>query len=130
MTPEQSALLRKATESIQAAQLLSSQKFYDFAVSRAYYAMFYVAQAILLGEGYSFSKHSTVISQFGQHFAKTGRVPVKYHRYLIDAQDSRLLGDYSAMTNLSAVDADEAIDRAQEFVDLAQDVIGPQPTKN
>lgn len=43
MTSEQSALLQKAKDSLRAAQLLADQDLYDFAVSRAYYAMFYVA---------------------------------------------------------------------------------------
>lgn len=72
MIPEQAALLRKAQDSLRAARLLADQQLYDFAVSRAYYAMFYVAQAFLLGEGLSFSKHSAVIAAFGQQFAKTG----------------------------------------------------------
>ncbi|MBI4830274.1 MAG: HEPN domain-containing protein [Candidatus Lindowbacteria bacterium] len=58
MTPEQAALTEKARESLDAAKLLESQGYLDFAVSRAYYAMFYVAEAFLLGEGLTFSKHS------------------------------------------------------------------------
>jgi uncharacterized protein (UPF0332 family) len=40
VTPEQQALLAKAQRSLEAAQSLTEQGFYDFAVSRAYYAMF------------------------------------------------------------------------------------------
>lgn len=47
MTPEQQALVDKARRSLEAAQSLIDQGFYDFAVSRAYYAMFCVAQALL-----------------------------------------------------------------------------------
>jgi predicted nucleotidyltransferase len=57
MTSEQSALLQKASDSLKAAKLLANQEFYDFAVSRAYYTMFYVTSAFLLGEGLTFSKH-------------------------------------------------------------------------
>jgi len=42
MTPEQDALLRKARSSLLAARTLADQAFYDFAVSRAYYTMFYL----------------------------------------------------------------------------------------
>lgn len=48
MTPDQAALLRKAHSSLQAAKLLAGEKLFDFAVSRAYYTMFYVAEALLL----------------------------------------------------------------------------------
>ncbi len=44
---------------------------YDFAVSHFYYAMFYLAEALLLTKGLRFSKHSAVIAAFGEHFAKT-----------------------------------------------------------
>jgi uncharacterized protein (UPF0332 family) len=43
MTSEQEALLRKAYSSLAAARLLANQKYYDFSISRVYYAMFYVA---------------------------------------------------------------------------------------
>ena len=80
MTPEQAALVRKARDSLRAARVLADQEhLYDFAVSRAYYAMFYIAEAFLLGEGLAFSKHSAVIAAFGQRVAKTGRVPKEFH---------------------------------------------------
>jgi len=56
MMPEQAALVRKARDSVRAARLLHNGNLYDFAISRAYYAMFYVAEALLLGEGLAFSK--------------------------------------------------------------------------
>jgi uncharacterized protein (UPF0332 family) len=62
MTPAQQALILKAQRSIEAAQGLIQQGFYDFAVSRTYYAMFYVAEALLDREGLSFSSHTAVIS--------------------------------------------------------------------
>lgn len=46
-----------------------------FAASRAYFATFALAQAYLLGQELSFSRHSAVIAAFGQHFAKSGIVP-------------------------------------------------------
>lgn len=66
MTPEQQGLLEKAARSLQAAKLLNQEGLSEFATTRAYYAMFYVAEAFLEGEGLSFSKHSAVIAAFGQ----------------------------------------------------------------
>ena len=66
----------------------------DYAASRAYYAMFYIAEAFLEGEGMSFSSHAAVIGAFGREFARTGRLPAEFHRFLIDAQDLRNSGDY------------------------------------
>ena len=94
MTHEQQLLLQKSQENILAAKLLSEKGLYDIAVSRAYYSMFYLAEAFLIGENLSFSKHAGVISKFGEIFARTGRVPTEFHRYLIQAQQSRTFADY------------------------------------
>lgn len=123
MTPEQAALVKKAKDSLDAARLLVEQGFYDFAVSRAYYAMFYIVQAFLLGEGLSFSKHSAVIAAFGQHFIKTGRVPQQFHRYLIEGEDSRNIGDYDATSGLDKEETMIQIGHASKFLELAADLL-------
>lgn len=123
MTPAQEALVRKAKESLQAARILVEQGYGDFAVSRAYYSMFYVAQAFLLQDGLTFSRHAGVIAAFGQHFAKTKRVPPTYHRYLIEAAASRNIGDYDTGSGVSVDDAIRQIERAEEFIGLAVDTL-------
>ncbi|HUU26762.1 MAG TPA: HEPN domain-containing protein [archaeon] len=125
MTSEQAALLKKAQASLEASRLLSGQGFFDFAVSRAYYAMFYVAETLLLGEGLAYSKHSAVISDFGKRFTKSGRVPPEFHRFLIEGQESRNVGDYDIKPGLGADEAMEQISRAEKFMELAERLIGP-----
>jgi uncharacterized protein (UPF0332 family) len=120
LTPDQTALIKKAQESLRAAKLLAKDELYDFAASRAYYAMFYIAEAFLLEEGAAYSKHSAVISAFGQKFAKTGRVPQPFHRYLIEGQEIRNIGDYDTGPGLSDEQAAEQISRAQQFIELAK----------
>jgi len=128
MTEKQQGLLRKARESVKAARLLSGESMHDFAVSRAYYAMFYAAEALLAGRGLSFSKHSAVHAAFGQHFAKPGIVPVEMHRYLLDASDARTVGDYGVGPELTREDAALHIGRAEEFIRVAEETIGREPT--
>jgi uncharacterized protein (UPF0332 family) len=66
MTKEQEALIEKARKSLQAARLLLSNNMPDFAASRAYYTLFYIASVFLLGKGLKFSKHGSLIAAFGQ----------------------------------------------------------------
>jgi len=129
MTLEQSALIKKAQDSIEAARLLKNSGYYDFAVSRAYYAMFYVAEAFLLEDDLSFSKHSAVISAFGRRFAKSVQVLQEFHRYLIEAEDSRNTGDYDTGEGLSEDDAITQIDRAEKFLRIAEQLLGNPSTK-
>ncbi len=56
MTSEQEGLLQKAYRNIRSAKLLVGDGDFDTAVSRAYYAMFYVAEALLLSKGLAYSK--------------------------------------------------------------------------
>jgi uncharacterized protein (UPF0332 family) len=119
MTPAQQALLSKAQRSLDAAQSLIQHRFYDFAVSRTYYAMFYVAEALLDREGLSFSSHAAVISAFGQHLTRNGIIPSEFHRQLIDAQAQRTRADYDTEANLTQQDAEILIAQAQAFIDTA-----------
>lgn len=89
--------------------------------------MFYIAEAFLEGEGMSFSKHSAVISAFGREFARTNRVPVEFHRFLIEAQELRNAGDYGDFNAVSLEDAEKLITWAEQFLALAEGAIGTLP---
>lgn len=124
MTEEQKELLSKAQSSVAAARLLRSEGHHGFAAARAYYAMFYVAEAFLLGKGLAFSKHSAVHAAFGTQFVKTGIVPPEFHRHLIRAMEVRHAADYAEPEAVSKAECDEQIDRAEDFLELAQRHIG------
>jgi uncharacterized protein (UPF0332 family) len=127
MTEDQIELLLKARQSASAAQVLLDNNYPDYAVSRAYYAMFYVAEAFLEGQGLSFSKHSAVISAFGREFVKLGKVPAEYHQWLIKAQELRNTGDYGGLNAVTLEQAKEQIFYAQQFLTLAESKIGALP---
>jgi uncharacterized protein (UPF0332 family) len=118
MNKEQKDLIKKANKSLNAARELYQLGYFDFAISRAYYAMFYIASAFLEGQELSFSKHSAVIAAFGKYFAKTNIVDAKYHRYLIDAQKARSQADYNTTLEFSQQEADEYLEQATEFLTL------------
>ena len=58
-------LLEKAERFIRSARILAADGDFDSAASRLYYAMFYMAEALLETRGLSFSSHKAVISAFG-----------------------------------------------------------------
>lgn len=126
MTPAQTALLEKARDSLRAARLLALGDLHDFAVARAYYTMFYLASALLLEQGRTFSKHGSTISAFGQHWVKTGRLDAKYHRALREAYEARIVGDYNATAHLTEADAITHV-QAEEFMTMAEGVLASLP---
>jgi uncharacterized protein (UPF0332 family) len=127
MMPEQQDLLEEAGESLEAAKLLAAQGYHGFAASRAYYAMFYVAEAFLLGKGLAFSKHSAVHAAFGEHFAKTGVVASEFHRHLLRGAEVRHIGDYGRKRKVTPEEAAEQIAHAAALIQLAEQLIGPLP---
>ncbi|GAB4421310.1 MAG: HEPN domain-containing protein [Anaerolineales bacterium] len=119
-----SQLLDKAAEAIEAAELLLSNDYPDFAAGRAYYAMFYVVEALLNEKELSYSKHGNVHAAFGEHFAKTKILEPKFHRWLIDAFDKRLAGDYGVDANIEMDIAANMINQAHEFLKAAKEYLG------
>jgi len=83
-------LLDKALDAIEAAELLVDMGKPDIGAGRAYYAMFYVAEALLNEKEMQFGKHSAVHAAHGEHFAKTKIFNPKFHRRLIDSSDNAL----------------------------------------
>ncbi|MCL5103247.1 MAG: HEPN domain-containing protein [Armatimonadetes bacterium] len=127
MTQDERDLLLKAKESISAAKVLLDTGYPDFAASRAYYAMFYVAEAFLATEGLAFSKHAAVISAFGRDFANTERVPRELHAWIIEAQDWRHAADYGPRQYVEPEVAKLQIERAERFLAVGELFIGPLP---
>lgn len=127
MNAEQGALLHKAQESLEAAKLLFNQKYYNFSVSRAYYTMFYIAEALLLSEGLSFSKHSGVLAAFGKQFIKSGKISEKFHQYLVEGHQNRNISDYDSGPGLSKEQAENQIKHAENFLELARKFLGSLP---
>ncbi len=120
MTPryaqEIAANLERAEKSIQAARQLTSGGHHDFAASRAYYAAFYAATAILLYEGLEFRKHSGVIASIHRCFVKTGKLSQDYGKDLNWLFELRSIGDYGVTVHVSQQDAEKAICLAKSFL--------------
>jgi len=95
------AYRERAWQSLEAARQLASCGYPEFAVSRAYYAVFYLAKALLLQDGVEVNKHSAVIASFHQKFVKTGRLPMAEGQRLHWLFELRNLADYAVSVHLS-----------------------------
>ncbi|GAB4543164.1 MAG: HEPN domain-containing protein [Anaerolineales bacterium] len=110
-------LLHKAQDAIEAAEALQNIDKHEFAAGRAYYSMFYVAEALLYNEfDLKLNKHSQVIAAYGKHFAKTKRMDAKYHRWLRDGFEQRIAGDYGVETFITESLVAEMINHARDFL--------------
>jgi len=113
-------LLEKASRSVQAAEHLAKDGDAEFAVGRAYYAMFYAAQGLLNEKTLRFRRHAGVHNAFAEQFIKPGLIDKRYHRWLVAAFSKRITGDYGIESDLTAEDASLLIGQAREFLRAAQ----------
>jgi uncharacterized protein (UPF0332 family) len=113
-------LLNKAERAIIAARHLEENGDIEFAIGRAYYAMFYIAEAMLNEKDLRFSKHGGVHGAFGEPIIKTGLMDQKYHRWLLSAFNRRIVGDYGIEAVFTSEEAQEAITQAIDFLDAAK----------
>lgn len=120
MTESSEKLLQKAARAIAAARSCLDAGYHDVGVGRSYYAMFYVAQALLNERGMRFRKHGGVHSAFGENFAKTALLDPKYHRWLLAAFNKRLAADYGTDDEVDRQDVQETIAQAGEFLDAGR----------
>ena len=91
--------------------------YYDTAVNRAYYAIFYAANSVLLTKGIIRSKHAGVISAFREHFVKPGLIESEYSDLYGDAMDARIDSDYDISFESDSTTAQGRLQDARRFVD-------------
>jgi uncharacterized protein (UPF0332 family) len=121
------ALLEKAERSFQAAKILVESGTSDFAASRAYYGCFYVAEALLLSRGQTFSSHTQVISQYGLIFARTDELDRRFHQLLLRAFKIRQFADYQVEVAIEDETAMDLIRGGLEFLQAASDYLANLP---
>ncbi len=90
--------------------------FYASAINRAYYAIFYAANATLSTQGLSRSKHSGVISAFRERFIKPGLIEAEYSDIYGKEMDDRHLGDYEIKVGVTLAEAKKDLENARRFV--------------
>jgi len=117
-------LLNRALDAIEAADILLTNEKTDIAAGRAYYAMFYVAEALLNEKGFQFGKHGNVLAAYGQHFAKTKEMDPKFHNWLLTSFDQRQIGDYAFEPDIQDSVVLQMIQQAQEFLEAAKTYLG------
>lgn len=128
MKKETRLLLEKSERSLAAAKALFERGDYDFAASRAYYAMFYAAEAALLEKGKTYSKHAGVVAGFYECFVATGQLPKTLHQTLHAAFDDRQQGDYAFLDPFPKEEAMILLKNAGVFLEEIKKILTKSAT--
>ena len=125
MQPEIDELLERARRELKVTRLLVEREFHEQAISRAYYAMFYAAEAALLSRGVARSRHSGVIAAFNEYFVSTGLLPDIPPGALPGAFDQRNQADYGNEA-VSVEQARVLLEDAERFVEAVDGLLKSQ----
>lgn len=110
------ALLQLADERLTTAKRDLQANAYRDAASRAYYAMFHAASALLNVMKLKFKAHKAAIGLFGEHVVKPGLVDEVYGRMFNKALDLRETADYKVTATITQAQVQEAVGNAEKFV--------------
>ncbi len=107
---------KKSKQYLHDSDLLLKNNSSESAVSRAYYAMYYMAKALLFDIDVNPKTHQGVVMMFGKHFIKTEIFEKVYGNILSKALNQRIIGDYEIGTGIEMDLATEIVDEAHKFV--------------
>jgi len=108
--------LEASHEALAVSQYNLEGGYYGTAVNRAYYAVFYAANAALATQGLARGKHSGTISAFRQFFVKPGMIEPEYSDIYGSLMDDRHISDYDMDTRIEPERAESDVQGARRFV--------------
>lgn len=119
-------LMLNAEETLHAAEMLFKEEYLRDAINRAYYSVFYIAEALLNEKDLRYSKHGTVHGAFAQHYIKTKVFDEKYHKLLTGAFRRRMLGDYDEVTRFTSDEVMQILEQAWDFLSTAKEYLAKE----
>jgi len=118
------AELARARQLLAASAHLRAGGFFEDSVSRAYYAVFHAACALLASIGRTVRTHDGLRAAIALHFVKPGLLDSKYSRVLSRTASDRNDADYATVMTFTAKDADDTLVQAADFVEAAAKILG------
>jgi uncharacterized protein len=128
MTPEErfeycAYRIETAYKTIEAAKVLAEAGFWNSAVNRLYYAVFYAVNALLVVNDIPTKSHSATKNQFSLYFIKTGKLNKKYGKLLAELYDWRQKGDYDNIFDYDSESVKPLFKPVEEMIHAIDDLI-------
>ncbi len=86
--------IEKANQALNEADLLANAEYYNTAVNRLYYSVYYIASALMLNDALETFTHKGIKTMFGLKYVHTGKIDVEYAKIYQRLFNSRQAGDY------------------------------------
>jgi len=115
--------MEKAVKRLRVAEKLVRDGEYEDAVSRAYYAMYHAAKAVLANINVFPKTHEGVVTEFGRKLVLTGTFPRELGKTLAAAKSARETYEYSVTATIEQAEAEAILSNAQTFVEAIREYL-------
>ena len=110
------AYLERARQKLGVARRLRDSGDHDDAISRAYYAAFHAAKALLTSAGEQPRTHHGAVTLFNLLFVKTGKMSRRAGRFFAHLKDDREAADDDLFSFADADTARVAVEEAESII--------------
>ncbi len=121
MNEEQDHLLEMAEERLASARLLYDNDHLQDAVSRAYYAMFHAAKALLLAKDSAPRTHAGTASELGKLYRD--ELGDEATRDFSRIQEKRERADYGELEDLTHEETEDVIETVEAFLERTRELL-------
>ena len=108
--------IESAFNTYKAAKVLAENEFWNSAINRLYYSVFYAVNALLVRNEVFVQTHSGMRNQFSKLFIKTGKFDKKYGKLLVQLYDWRQKGDYENLFDFTKETVNILFDPVKEMI--------------
>ena len=115
--------IESANKTFEAAKVLAENEFWNSAVNRLYYSIFYAVNALLVMNEIQTKSHAATKSQFSMYFVKTGKFDKKYGKLLSELFDWRQKGDYENIFDYNKDSVQPLFRPVNEMIKLIEEEI-------
>lgn len=126
-TEERRAIVKfrveKAYKSFGEAKAVTALGFWSLAGNRLYYAVYYMASALLLDKGISAKTHAGTIHLLGQKIIGSGMLDKSFGRLFSRLYELRQSGDYDDMFDASQEEVEPYISKVSAFLKEVESLI-------
>ena len=107
----------KAQITLREAEVLADSGFYNAAVNRLYYGVYYAASALMLSSSIESATHNGIKTMLGLKFVYPGLLEREYGQIYQRLFNSRQAGDYEDFVYYDKEQYDELAPLARKFID-------------
>jgi uncharacterized protein (UPF0332 family) len=120
-------LWKRAEDTLTVAERDVRDGFPDCAASRAYYAAFHAASALLLAVGKRPSKHREVIAAIHRDYVREGKLPREAGEIITTLHQQRDIADYGGSEHVAPAEAETAVADARRFLAMVRPLLPAEP---